>query len=131
MATRALCVSALCVLASAAHAQTEGAEGTSLRQRLLRGEKLNNADVPTNADRAKVHAIIKAEKPDMLYLGAHHSPCTEWDISRIVKAAQEMNVPVMMRIDHADQAGLISSILGRSAQDRAPRVLSVHPSMVS
>ena len=78
---------------------------------MLRGEKLNNAEVPTNADREKVHAIITAERPDMLYLDAHHHACTEWDISRIVKAAQEMNVPVMMRIDHADEAGLISSIL--------------------
>ncbi len=47
----------------------------------------------------------------MLYINAHHVPCTEWDISRICKAALELNMPVIMRIDHADQAGMISSML--------------------
>lgn len=108
--TRAMLPVALCLLGTvAANAQTTGSE--TLRQRMLRGKSLNNVRVPTDADREKVHAIIKAEKPDMLYLDAHHSPCTEWDVSRIVKAAQELDVPVMMRIDHADQAGLISSLL--------------------
>lgn len=108
--TRAMLPVALCLLGTvAANAQTTGSE--TLRQRMLGGKSLNNVRVPTDADREKVHAIIKAEKPDMLYLDAHHSPCTEWDVSRIVKAAQELDVPVMMRIDHADQAGLISSLL--------------------
>lgn len=110
MMTRAMLPVALCLLGTvAANAQTTGSE--TLRQRMLGGKSLNNVRVPTDADREKVHAIIKAEKPDMLYLDAHHSPCTEWDVSRIVKAAQELDVPVMMRIDHADQAGLISSLL--------------------
>ena len=78
---------------------------------MLSGEKLNNPKVPTDADRAKVHAMIKEHKPDMLYLDAHHRACTDWDVSRIVKAAQELGVPVMMRIDHADQAPMISSLL--------------------
>ncbi len=111
MATRAMFVLISCLLASAADAQTTGSERGSLRQRLLRGEKLNSVEVPTDADRDKVHAIIREKKPDMLYLDAHHHACTEWDIDRIVKAAQEMNVPVMMRIDHVDQAGMISSML--------------------
>jgi len=78
---------------------------------MLSGEKLNYPKVPTDADRAKVHAMIKEHQPDMLYLDAHHRACTEWDVSRIVKAAQELGVPVMMRIDHADQAPMISSLL--------------------
>ena len=95
----------------AVNAQTTGSETLSLRQRMLHGEKLNRPEVPTDADREKVHAIIKETQPDILYLDAHHHACTEWDVSRIVKAAQELGVPVMMRIDHADQAKLISSIL--------------------
>jgi len=109
MMTRAiLSVALLLPGAMSANAQS-GAE--TLRQRMLAGESIKNVRVPTDADREKVHEIIKADKPDYLYLDAHHSPCTEWDISRIVKAAQELDTPVMMRIDHADQAGLISSIL--------------------
>jgi 2-keto-3-deoxy-L-rhamnonate aldolase RhmA len=112
MMTRTLLTVALCLWgAVAVTAQTAGSETVSLRQRMLRGESLKNVRVPTDAYRGKVRSIIKAEKPDILYLDAHHSPCTEWDVSRIVKAAQELDVPVMMRIDHADQAGLISSLL--------------------
>ena len=111
MAIRLVILFALCTSASTTHAQTDVAKGDSLKQRMLRGDKLSNPKVPTNATREKIHSIIKEKKPDMLYLDAHHRACTEWDIDRIVKAAQEMNVPVMMRIDHADQAGMISSML--------------------
>ena len=83
----------------------------SLKQRLHDGENLKNVRVPTDASREEVHALIKEKTPDMLYLDAHHRPCTEWDISRICKAAQELDTPVLMRIDHADQAGMISSML--------------------
>ena len=84
----------------------------SFKERLNKtGKKPNTVRVPTDANREEVHALIKEHKPEMLYLDAHHAPCTEWDVSRIVKAAQELDTPVMMRIDHADQAGLISSIL--------------------
>ena len=106
-----VCLLIVCVVPSVASAQSNPSDSSSLRQRLLNGEGLKNVRVPTNADRDKVHAIIVEQEPDMLYLDAHHHACTEWDISRIVKAAQEGGVPVMMRIDHADQAGLISSIL--------------------
>ncbi len=47
----------------------------------------------------------------MLYLDAHHSPVTEWDISRICQAGQEKDTPVMMRIKHAHPASLISGLL--------------------
>lgn len=101
----------LCLLATQLGAKSNDSKTPSLKQRLHNGEKLNNVRVPTNATREAVHALIKEKKPDMLYLDAHHHPCTEWDISRICKAAQELNVPVIMRIDHADQAGMISSML--------------------
>lgn len=90
---------------------SESGEKLSLKQRLHHDQGLKNVRVPTDASREKVHALIHEKKPDMLYLDAHHSPCTEWDISRICKAALELNTPVLMRIDHADQAGMISSML--------------------
>ena len=99
------------LLAAQSGIQSRDIKNLSLKQRLHNGETLKNVRVPTDADREKVHAIIQEKKPDILYLDAHHHPCTEWDISRICKAAQERNVPVMMRIDHADQAGMISSML--------------------
>ncbi len=83
----------------------------SIKQRIKNGESISAVRVPTNADREKAHAIISERHPDMLYLDTHHSPITEWDISRICKAGQELDTPVMMRIKHACQAPLISSLL--------------------
>jgi 2-keto-3-deoxy-L-rhamnonate aldolase RhmA len=111
MINRTMMALVLCLLSTQIGARSSDSKDLSLKQRLHHGENLMNVRVPTDADREKVHAIIKERKPDMLYLDAHHHPCTEWDISRICKAAQELNVPVMMRIDHADQAGMISSML--------------------
>jgi len=111
MIKRTMMALVLCVLATQIGAGSSDSRTLSLKQRLHNGEKLNNVKVPTDADREKIHAIIKEKKPDMVYLDAHHRPCTEWDISRICKAALELDTPVIMRIDHADQAGMISSML--------------------
>lgn len=91
--------------------QTGNTEGLTLKQRLHMGEKIKQVRVPTFATREEVLALIREEDPDMLYLDAHHVACTEWDIDRICKAAAEEKMPVLMRIDHADQAGMISSML--------------------
>lgn len=111
MIKRTMLVLVLCLLTTQSGAQSRDANKLSLKQRLHNDQGLKNVEVPTDADREKVHSIIKEKKPDMLYLDAHHSPCTEWDISRICKAALELDTPVIMRIDHADQAGMISSML--------------------
>lgn len=101
-------LAACCQFASS---QSTAANKRSLRVRMLSGENVSSALVPTNATKEKVHEIINEKHPDILYLDAHHHACTEWDIDRIVKAAQELQTPVMMRIDHADQASMISSML--------------------
>jgi len=111
MRRRAIAVLALCVLASQLGAESGTSKPLSLKQRLHKDQGLKEARVPTGATREEVHALIKAKKPEMLYLDGQHVPCTEWDISRICKAAQELDAPVLMRIDHADQAGLIGSML--------------------
>ena len=85
--------------------------GQSLKQCMHAGETIKQVRVPTHATREEVLALIREKNPDMLYLDAHHVACTEWDIDRICKAAAEVKMPVLMRIDHADQAGMISSLL--------------------
>ena len=91
--------------------QSGSPEGLTLKQRIHVGEKIKQVRVPTHSTREDVLALIQEENPDLLYLDAHHVACTEWDIDRICKAAAEVKVPVLMRIDHADQAGMISSML--------------------
>ena len=85
----------------------------SIKQRIKNGDNISNSNskLPTDASREKVHEFIAEYSPDMLYLDAYHSPITKWDISRICKAGQEKDTPVMMRIKHAAQAPLISSLL--------------------
>jgi len=83
----------------------------SIKQHIKDGDKVNHIKLPTNASREQVHELIAEHAPDMLYLDAHHSPVTEWDISRICQAGQEKDTPVMMRIKHAHPASLISGLL--------------------
>ena len=83
----------------------------SIKQHIKDGDKVNHIKLPTNASREQVHELIAEHAPDMMYLDAHHSPITEWDISRICQAGQEKNTPVMMRIKHAHPASLISGLL--------------------
>ncbi len=111
MTKRIVTLLILCSLVTQVGSQSGDSKTPPFKQRLHNGENLNMPKVPTDADREKVHAFINEKKPDMVYLDAHHSPCTEWDILRICKAAQELNTPVIMRVDHADQAGMISSML--------------------
>ncbi|MHC4559606.1 MAG: aldolase/citrate lyase family protein [Planctomycetota bacterium] len=111
MIKRTMLALVLCLLVTQLGAKSNDSKTLSLNQRLHNGENLKNVRVPTDASREDVHALIRATKPDILYLDAHHHPCTEWDISRICKAAMELDVPVLMRIDHADQASMISSML--------------------
>ena len=83
----------------------------SIKQRIKDGDKISHIKIPTNASREQVHELIAEHAPDMIYLDAHHSPVTEWDIARICQAGQEKDTPVMMRIKHAHPASLISSLL--------------------
>ena len=83
----------------------------SIKQRIHDGDRISHRKVPTNASREYVHEFVAEHAPDMIYLDAHHSPITEWDISRICRAGQEKDTPVMMRIKHANPAPLISSLL--------------------
>lgn len=70
----------------------------SFTQRWKAGEDMKSVRVPSGANREEVHRIINEQEPDILYLDLHHSPGTEWDMSRIVKAAQEKDIPVMCRV---------------------------------
>jgi 2-keto-3-deoxy-L-rhamnonate aldolase RhmA len=99
-----VCLNLVCPVSADHH-------GKSLTDRWRAGETMQSVRVPSGADRDQVHEFIEEQKPDILYLDLHHMAGTEWDMSRIVKAAQEKDIPVMVRIDHAAQAPLISAYL--------------------
>lgn len=70
------------LLAAQAMAQTADSNTPTLKQRLHDDQGIEQVRVPTDADRVQVHTIIREKNPDILYLDAHHVPCTEWGISR-------------------------------------------------
>jgi hypothetical protein len=54
------------------------------------GAKINQLRVSTFLKRKDLLALMWWEDFDMLYLDAHHVPCTEWDIDNICMAASEV-----------------------------------------
>ena len=101
----------------------------SIKQRIKDGDKISHNKVPTNASREQVHEFVAEHTPDMIYLDAHHSPITEWDISRICPAGQEKDTPVMMRIKHANPASLCS--VSSSKHSRGCSMLFTWPNQAS
>ena len=52
----------------------------------------------------KVDQTIADTGCDLIYIDCQHGPYTEWDISRLSKAAEENEVPVLLRIKHTRHA---------------------------
>jgi 4-hydroxy-2-oxoheptanedioate aldolase len=64
-----------------------------------------------SSTREQVQDTIARNPCDMLYIDAQHGPCAEWDIVRICSAAEEVGVPVQMRIRHLRETYLIGHYL--------------------
>ncbi len=52
----------------------------------------------------QVHQTIADTGCDIIYIDGQHAPYTEWDIHRICKAAEQKDVPVLLRIKHTRHA---------------------------
>ena len=76
----------------------------TLKERYLAGEKINQSRISMASTREQVHETIANTGCEMIYIDCQHGPYTEWDISRICKAAEEKGVPVLLRIKHTEHA---------------------------
>jgi len=83
----------------------------SLKERIRIGEKINSVRIPMNSTQEQVLDTINQNSPDMLYIDSQHGAHTEWDIVRICSAAEELGVPVQLRIKHTRHAYLIGNYL--------------------
>ena len=83
----------------------------TLKERFHAGEKINTVRIPMNSSREQVQEIIKQKNCEMIYIDSQHGAHTEWDIVRICSAAEELGVPVQLRIKHTRYAHLIGGYL--------------------
>jgi len=83
----------------------------SLKERIRAGEKISIVRIPMSSTREQVHGFLSEKPCDMLYIDSQHGPHSEWDVSRICKAAEEKGVPVQLRIKHTRHAYLTGSYL--------------------
>jgi len=83
----------------------------TLKERIRTGEKINSVRIPMNSTREQVLNTINQNSPDMLYIDSQHGAHTEWDIVRICAAAEELDVPVQLRIKHTRHTYLIGNYL--------------------
>jgi len=81
-----------------------------LKARLHVGGTIKTTRIPMASTHEEVQAIIRETGCEMLYIDSQHGPHTEWDIVRICKAAEELGVPVQLRIKHTRYAHLVGSI---------------------
>ena len=92
----------------------------TLKERIRSGEKINSVRIPMNSSRDDVLKTISENPCDMLYIDSQHSAHTEWDIVRIRATAEELDVPVQLRIKHNRHTYLIGNYL-----DLGPLVIKV------
>lgn len=83
----------------------------TLKERFHAGESINQIRLPNNSTAEQVQAAIKESNCDLIYIDAQHGAICEWDIVRICAAAEELDVPVQMRIKHLREAYLIGHYL--------------------
>ena len=76
----------------------------TLKDKFLAGEKIVQPRISMASTREEVHQTIADTACDIIYLDCQHGPYTEWDISRIAKAGEEKEVPVLLRIKHTRHA---------------------------
>ncbi len=83
----------------------------TLKQRLRAGDAITTTRIPMQSTQAQVQEIIERDSSDMIYIDSQHGAHTEWDIVRICAAAEELDVPVQLRIKHTRYAHLIQGYL--------------------
>lgn len=83
----------------------------TLKERIRTGEKIRIVRIPMNSNREQVLDTINQNPCDMLYIDSQHGAHTEWDIVRICSAAEELGVPVQLRIKHTRYAHLVGGYL--------------------
>jgi staphyloferrin B biosynthesis citrate synthase len=79
----------------------------SLKQRIADREELVALRVAVTMDRGSVEKALESKKYDMLYVEGQHSPFTEDQLTNFCQMAEEIDIPVKLRIPHTHHTYLI------------------------
>ena len=83
----------------------------TLKERIRAGDKINTVRISMSSTKEEVQNTVKETSCEMLYIDSQHGAHTEWDVVRICSAAEELGVPVQLRIKHTRYAHLIGGYL--------------------
>ena len=83
----------------------------SLKQRLHAGEIVVALRVPIEIERGALEDALGKGDYDLIYLDGQHSPWTEFRLVEFCNLAEELGLPVQMRIPHTRHTYLIGRYL--------------------
>lgn len=83
----------------------------NLKQRIREGEIITSIGVPMNIERSQFEDLIGQHGCDYVNIDAQHGPFNERELVSFCKMANELNMPVQIRIKHTNHAYLIGNYL--------------------
>ena len=73
---------------------------TSLREKIVRGDRVLGVSVPVSATKAQMEDILSKDDYDFINADAQHNPYNEERLVAYCATAKEVGVPVQFRIKH-------------------------------
>ena len=83
----------------------------TVKQRIRDGEIVRSVGVPMDIERAHLEGILGQHDCDYLSLDAQHGPLDEAQLAAFCAMAQDLKLPVQVRIKHTRHAYLIGNYL--------------------
>ena len=83
----------------------------SLKKRIQAGEAVKVARAPIDATRSQLEGIISQSRCDLFFVDCQHGPFNEIELVKLCDTAEELGVPVKVRIKHPRQAYLLGNYL--------------------
>ncbi|HIE30046.1 TPA: hypothetical protein EYP66_22505 [Candidatus Poribacteria bacterium] len=83
----------------------------SLKQRIHRKEVIKVASASMSVSKSQLEDILSKDDYDLVGVDSQHSPCNEEKLVAFCAMAEELSIPVQLRIKHTRHAYLIGNYL--------------------
>ena len=93
---------------------------TPLKERIRRGDIVIGVSVPMSADKAQLEDILSKDDYGFVMTDSQHSPFSEHQLVDFCNTADEVGIPVHLRIDHPRHAYLLGNLA-----DLGPAILEI------
>ena len=84
---------------------------TSLKEKIVRGDRVLGVSVPVTATKAQMEDILSKDDYDFINADAQHNPYSEERLVAYCETAKEVGIPVQFRIKHPRHAYLVGNVL--------------------